>query len=831
LILVLCLFSLITVDLVSLVQAAVPWTKYAGDLTLRDGTFDELYVSDAWVVKNSDTDYEMWYTHSNTNMDIDEMVSRLTSFISVDLINYLVFFDFNGLLNDFAAIADSPSRMDALWNYLVESTSVIGYATSSNGIDWAWDATDDPVLAGAGSLESFGKPCIIKDGGIYEMWFTRSEINLDKAGLRAILADLDGDTNTRKTAILALLNAKSTTICYTSSNDGINWVTPTLDVLTGTDNGIWDGVSSPSVIKNSTSDYDMWFTYAQISLDETGLETILNDIGNDTFEPSDLRNLLEDIQSSIGYATATDGTDWGISGYNVFVGGGGVQQSIFEHFTSDDNNGNFGGSYWRGQTFTPAISHTLNLVKVKLSRYPGYTAIGDVEFAIYATDGSGLPTGSAISTGSMPVIDIPTVGYFVYEITMDPVVVTAGTKYAIIFSAPSMEYGSMSYAAKIPSDDSDYAGGTLVGSTNSGTSWFETADRRAYFEEWGIASIFGDGTGLWNSETTPCVIDTGSNYEMWYSHPTTDLDLAGFEGLISTIETLEPDILDLIDSYQTGGIDAFLLDLEKFLGEPGTPGDIDPILPYLDQTSTIIGYATSIDGVTWSEQNPSDLVGSSGGPWSSVGSPCVIWEGGKYQMWFTQGVDYPSAQNLVSLIDGSILPIGYATSLETSLVAGWNFIGLTLTPSSTAIEDVLADIIDDVGIVWHYDGATTTWYYFIPNGPQTLTDMTEGKGYWIDMTAPTNLIVPGTEPAYPYDIDLVISWNLISLPGNPSSTAIEDVLADIIDDVGIVWHYDGATTTWYYFIPNGPQTLTDMTEGKAYWIEMIAPNTLTIDVN
>jgi hypothetical protein len=57
------------------------------------------------------------------------------------------------------------------------------------------------------------------------------------------------------------------------------------------------------------------------------------------------------------------------------------------------------------------------------------------------------------------------------------------------------------------------------------------------------------------------------------------------------------------------------------------------------------------------------------------------------------------------------------------------------------------------------------------------------------------------------------------------------VLVDIIGDVAIVWYYDGATTTWYYFIPDGPQNLTEMAEGNAYWIEMTAPNTLTIDSN
>ncbi len=650
-ILVLSLCSLSVANLVSLVQAAVPWTKYTGEVTLEF----ERSVVDSWVIKDGGT-YKMWYTHSKSDMDIGGMVDSLTSILSSDIIGDLVNLNFNLLLDDLSGI-DAAT----LWDFLNATSTVIGYAESSDGK--VWTVVNDEVLAGdTGELENIGMPCVIKTVDGYEMWFTHSLTDLTQSELQNILTGLGGDTTARKTAILALLYEKSTAIGYTTSTNGTTWENINLDVLPSTGSGIWHSVASPCVIKNDTDDYEMWFTHAQISLTETELYDILADIIN--FGAEDLWTLLDDIQSTIGYATSTDGVDWGTPDYSVFTGG---------------------------------------------------------------------------------------------------------------------------------------------------------------------------GTGLWNSVATPCVIKhSDTDYEMWYTHLTTDLNETSFTDLMNEIKALETDILGLIDTYTSEGLDAFLTALKSFLGDPDEDppiiGDIDPILPYLANTSARIGYATSGDGEAWTEQDPTALTGSGGSPWSSVASPCVVYENGVYEMWYTQGVDYPSAQNFVSLMDGSILPIGYAYyEVSIDLVAGWNFIGLIRTPTSSSIEDVLADIISDVEIVWYYDAGT--WYYFIPDGPQTLTEMTEGKGYWLETANTCKLIVDGVEPSLPYDIPLVVGWNLVSLPETPSPSTIEDVLADIIADVEIVWYYDGAMETWYYFIPDGPQNLIEMTEGKAYWIEMTAPNTLTIDNN
>ncbi len=124
-------------------------------------------------------------------------------------------------------------------------------------------------------------------------------------------------------------------------------------------------------------------------------------------------------------------------------------------------------------------------------------------------------------------------------------------------------------------------------------------------------------------------------------------------------------------------------------------------------------------------------------------APGVIYSN-PYEMWHVQGIAALDAQMLADLLLGDTLPIAYATFPGNSLglVSGWNFVGLPVSPVSPTITDVLAGIIGDVEIVWYYDGATATWSYYIPGGPPpTLNNMTEGKAYWIKMTAPNTLTI------------------------------------------------------------------------------------------
>ncbi len=651
--LILALTIVLMVSLVSLVQAAVPWTKYLSPLSLLNGANNELYVMDAWVVKNGPNDYQMWYTHGKTGLYISQIAGYLRDILNDNIVNDIADQNLEQLLNDISLL-DANAR-DALWGFLSNISTVIGYATSNNGTDWT--VVNSQVLAGGGAgWDSVGFPCVINDGGTYKMWYTHTKTSLTRPEFDSILTDLGStDQATRKAAILNLTDSTATTIGYTTSADGINWAAETPTTGLDQSGNLWDSVATPCVI-NDGGTYKMWYTKASTSLTGTDLDNYLANIG--TFGSDELWNILDSTSSGIAYATSSDGIGW---------------------------------------AETPA---------------------------------TGLPSGS----------------------------------------------------------------------------------------------------GAWDSVGFPCVIKNGSSYEIWYTRGQTDLTLTTFGNLADEIRALAPDLLNLWgDLSPVVNLNDFLTDFTDLVDN--RMGNVKTLLA---DTGTVIGHATSGDGVAWDIQNPTALVGASGSPWSGVGTPCVIYNNGVYEMWYTQGIDALTAQNVVDLLQGNTLPLGYATyEAGVDLVAGWNFVGLPRTPASTTIGDVLADVIGNVDIVWYYDGATDTWSRYIPGGPPpTLNNMTEGKGYWIHVSNPCKLIIDGVEPSLPYDINLVAGWNLISLPETPTSSAIGDVLAGIIGDVEIVWYYDGATDTWSRYIPGGPPpTLTEMTEGKAYWIEMTNPNTLTIDSN
>ncbi len=656
---------ILTVSLVMLVQAAVPWTK-SGTFSLTDGHGNnELFVEDAHVIKNSATDYQMWYTNGKTTLTLGDITSSVAAIVTDDIVNDLAALDLNALLADFSELYDAAR--DALYTYLSQPTTVIGYATSTDGLTWT--VVNPEVLAGSsgGAWDSVGAPTVIKNSATdYEMWYSHTTTKITSDELSTMLDNLGGAPAARKDAIQTLIDATSSVIGYATSTDGIAW-TEFHGVLTGSTGGLRDSVGGPSVIKNSATDYEMWYTQTETSITEAELDNILADIDDydlNTGDPlaggalvGELINVLNATSSVIGYATSPDGKTWTVVNPEV---------------------------------------------------------------------------------------------------------------------------------------------------------------------------LFGSRGGVWDSVGGPSVIKNGSTYEMWYTQATTDLTTAtDMQVLADALEALAPDIKDTWASIKAKNLIQFMLDVTDLIDNNA---NMDEVKELLAHTNTVIGYATSSDGIAWTVRNSQALVGTNSNLWASVANPSVVLQNGLYQIWFAQGIDELSAQNFLDTLQGDTASLGYASyPVGIDLVADWNFIGLPITPASTTIGDVLAGIIGDVELVWAFDSATDTWSYYIPGGAATLTDMTVGKGYWVKMSSPNTLTVAGTEPPLPYDIPLLADWNLISLPETPSSSTIGDVLAGIIGDVELVWAFDSATDTWSYYLPGGAATITDMTEGNAYWIKMTNPGTLTIN--
>lgn len=94
-------------------------------------------------------------------------------------------------------------------------------------------------------------------------------------------------------------------------------------------------------------------------------------------------------------------------------------------------------------------------------------------------------------------------------------------------------------------------------------------------------------------------------------------------------------------------------------------------------------------------------------------------------------------------IEAKVTLIALTRIVELQLYAGWNLIGFPVVPEDPSIEVVLGDILDKVESVWAFDGETKTWSSYSPGAPSDLTEMVEGKGYWIKVNTDSILTIYG----------------------------------------------------------------------------------------
>ncbi len=195
-----------------------------------------------------------------------------------------------------AVLADAASfNMDALLGLLDGTAAMIGYATSTDGVNWTV-VNDDVLLGGASAWESVGDPCVVKANGSYEIWFTSVQTDLATSDYQTLLDQINLldigslwtalqtlDINELLNALVALdldavkttLSGTSTVIGYATSANGTAW-NITADDLNGSDvfpsgvPGPWYSVSSPCVIGDG-SNYTIWFTKGVEDLDVANL--------------------------------------------------------------------------------------------------------------------------------------------------------------------------------------------------------------------------------------------------------------------------------------------------------------------------------------------------------------------------------------------------------------------------------------------------------------------------------------------------------------------------------------------------------------------------------
>ena len=187
--------------------------------------------------------------------------------------------------------------------------------------------------------------------------------------------------------------------------------------------------------------------------------------------------------------------------------------------------------------------------------------------------------------------------------------------------------------------------------------------------------------------------------------------------------------------------------------------------------------------------------------------------------------------NYLGSASGTLVISGLSHSID--LLAGWNLASFNLTPTDPDIEDVLADILDDVILVYGWNGESGSWLRFDPalGFGNTLTELDESMGFWINMEVASTLTVLGTAPIIT-DITLYEGWNLIGWPSD-ASAALPAALAEIANNYDLImaYHANDTADPWKLFDLDAPgyaNDLTAMAPGWGYWINMTAADSLPI---
>ena len=195
----------------------------------------------------------------------------------------------------------------------------------------------------------------------------------------------------------------------------------------------------------------------------------------------------------IGYATpitiTRTFTSQTYDGYTYHIAE--PEDSLFEYYnTGDGLYSTLWSYYWYGQTFTiGTTAHNVTSVKLKMYRV---NSPGNVTVSIRATNATGYPTGSDLTSG---VIDGNTFttdssGLW-YQINVIEYALSAATKYAIIANAKDAT--GANYARwRIDQISPTYTGGSWGQSVDSGVSWTLGIDKDFMFEIWGPNSPYVD---------------------------------------------------------------------------------------------------------------------------------------------------------------------------------------------------------------------------------------------------------------------------------------------------------------------------------------------------
>ncbi len=156
------------------------------------------------------------------------------------------------------------------------------------------------------------------------------------------------------------------------------------------------------------------------------------------------------------------------------------------YITGDDGNVGPYGVYWRAQTFTPSLAHTITSVKLLLYRFgaPG-TATVNIRDTVLVSN-VWKPTSSNLCSGTTDCSTLADASPYTWrEITLgNGTLLLASTVYAIVVSLPTGDGSTQGIYWRSDATSPAYAGGITFDSSDSGATW-AAGTRDFMFEDWG----------------------------------------------------------------------------------------------------------------------------------------------------------------------------------------------------------------------------------------------------------------------------------------------------------------------------------------------------------
>jgi hypothetical protein len=163
--------------------------------------------------------------------------------------------------------------------------------------------------------------------------------------------------------------------------------------------------------------------------------------------------------------------------------------------------------------------------------------------------------------------------------------------------------------------------------------------------------------------------------------------------------------------------------------------------------------------------------------------------------------------------------------VDVDVFPGWNLLSVPIELESYAITDVLASLDGSYDMAHTYDAQAEEWRIYTvgaPQGANTLTTVGPGDGLWVHATQADTWTVTGQE-LDSTQIPLYTGWNLIAYPVLEENT-IADALSSIAGKYTAVYTYDPTQADpWLRHVADAPSwvsTLSDMTPGKGYWVNV-----------